>query len=280
MHKPFAVAALLLLFAGSGAGAAQLSLSDAVPGHPQSSVLDLMRQVVPDLAIDVDGHVQGGAMAPLRPIAGEESGQVPTEMAINGVELVTLRSAGRPRTLLYSVLGRSDEAVAEVVLLALYDENLALLDAVDVGIYENNWFGDVFAIGEGTDAVRLDSEHFNSSQGYDAAQLVFARDGKLALIDSIYFFSVKGGSYEELQSLAVTTHPDGAGYWPVTATIHATRTVEPADADGAGESSAQPPAPPYDRQITQTYNWSASIGGYVAESDAFATLDAENEAKY
>lgn len=280
MHKPFAVAALLLLFAGSGAGAAQLSLSDAVPGHPQSSVLDLMRQVVPDLAIDVDGHVQGGGMAPLRPIAGEESGQVPTEMAIGSIELVTLRSAGRPLTLLYSVLGRSDDAVAEVVLLALYDENLVLLDAANVGIYENNWFGDAFAIGEGTDAVRLDSEHFNSSQGYDAAQLVFARDGKLALIDSIYFFSVKGGSYEERQSLAVTTHPDGAGYWPVTATIHATRTVEPADADGADESSAQPPAPPYDRQITQTYNWSASIGGYVAESDAFATLDAENEAKY
>lgn len=219
-------------------------------------------------------------MAPLRPIAGEESGQVPTEMAIGSIELVTLRSAGRPLTLLYSVLGRSDDAVAEVVLLALYDENLVLLDAANVGIYENNWFGDAFAIGEGTDAVRLDSEHFNSSQGYDAAQLVFARDGKLALIDSIYFFSVKGGSYEERQSLAVTTHPDGAGYWPVTATIHATRTVGPADADGADESSAQPPAPPYDRQITQTYNWSASIGGYVAESDAFATLDAENEAKY
>lgn len=279
MRNPFAMATLLLLFAGSGAMAAQVKLSDAVPGHPQSSVLDLLRQVVTDLTIDADGYAQGHTMAPLRAVADDEAGAAPADIALGSIELVTLRSAGRPLTLLYTVLGRSDEAVAEVVLLALYDEDLALLDAVDVGIYENNWFGDVFAIGAEADGVRLDSEHFNSSQGYDAAQLVFARDGKLALIDAIYFFSVKGGSYEELQSLAVTTQPDGAGYWPVTATIHATRTVEPADADGADESSAQP-APPYDRLITQTYNWSASIGGYVADSDAFATLDAENEAKY
>ncbi len=276
MLKALAIAAMLGV--SSGAGAGELTLSDAVPGHPQTSVLDLMRQVIADLTIDADGQGHGTAMAPLRYLGDDVDADPPADIAISGAELVTLRVDGRPFKLLYSALGRSD-AVAEVVLLALYDDRLQLLDAVDVGVYENNWFGEVFAIGAGNDGVRLDSEHFNSSQGYDAAQLVFARDGKLALIDAVYFFSVKGAGYEELQSLSVTAQPDGAGYWPITATIHATRAVEPADPADA-ESSTPPAAPPYDRLITQTYTWSASIGGYVADGDAFDRLNAENEAKY
>lgn len=276
MLKALAIAAMLGV--SSGAGAGELTLSDAVPGHPQASVLDLMRQVIADLTIDADGQGHGTAMAPLRYLGDDVDADPPPDIAISRAELVTLRVDGRPLTLLYSALGRSD-AVAEVVLLALYDDKLQLLDAADVGVYENNWFGEVFAIGAGNDGVRLDSEHFNSSQGYDAAQLVFARDGKLALIDAVYFFSVKGAGYEELQSLSVIAQPDGAGYWPITATIHATRTVEPADPADA-ESSTPPAAPPYDRLITQTYNWSASIGGYVADGDAFDRLNAENETKY
>lgn len=126
----------------------------------------------------------------------------------------------------------------------------------------------------------MNSEHFNSSQGYDAAQLVFVKDGKLTLIDSIYFFSVEAGSYEEHQSLAVTTEAGGPGYWPITASVHATRTVEPPEPVEEGEDPPEPLDPPYDRMITQTYNWSASIGGYVSDSDAFETLNAENESKY
>lgn len=283
MLKSLAFAALILALTGTAAGAVDVKLADPVPGHPQSTVLDLMRQVVTDLTIDSNGYGSGSAMKPLRPIDEAASGETPAAIKVLGPEVVTLRVDGRPLTLLHSVLGHSNDSVAEVVLLALYDENLKLLDAVDVGIYENNWFGEVFPIGAANDAVRVNSEHFNSSQGYDAAQLVFVKDKQLTLIDSIYFFSVQGGRYEEHQSLAVTTTAGGPGYWPITASVHATRTVEPPEPPEPveeGEDPLEPLAPAYDRMIAQTYNWSASLGGYVADTDAFEKLNAENELKY
>lgn len=278
MPKLLIVAALLFAFAVAEATAVEVKLSDPVPGHPDVTVLELMRQVVTDLEIDADGYAKGTAMTPLRPVAADEGGERPAVIEIYDPQIVPLRVAGRPLTLLYSVLGHSSDSVAEVVLLALYDEQLRLIDAVDVGLYENNWLGDVLPIGAGDDLIRLNSEHFNSSQGYDATQLVFVRDNRFALIDEIYYFSVKGGSYEELQSLAITSVPGGPGYWPVTAAIHATRSVEALQQEEA--EASEPLEPPYDRTFTQVYGWSASIGGYVADSDAFARLNAENEAKY
>jgi hypothetical protein len=280
MLKSLALAVSILALTGMAAGAAQLKVADPVPGHSQFIVLDLMRQVVTNLAIDPSGYGTGGDMEPLRPIDGTASGETPAAIHVLSPEVVTLRVDGRPLTLLHAVLGHSSDSVAEVVLLALYDENLKLLDAVDVGVYENNWFGEVFPIGVANDAIRVNSEHFNSSQGYDAAQLVFVKDDKLTLIDAIYFFSVKGGSYEEHQSLAVTTPAGGPGYWPIAATVHATRTVELPAPMEEGDDPPEPLDPAYDRMITQAYNWSASIGGYVADSDAFERLNAENEAKY
>ena len=95
MLKALAIAAMLGV---SSAGAGELTLSDAVPGHPQTSVFDLMRQVITDLTIDADGQGHGTAMAPLRYLGDDVDADPPADIAISGAELVTLRvDGGRSR---------------------------------------------------------------------------------------------------------------------------------------------------------------------------------------
>lgn len=255
--------------------AQHLGLDAPVPFHPDATLFDLVKQIVPDLAVAADGTVTGTPPL-LRHISDEDwaEGNVQEDFTIGEMEAVPFSSNGEDMIALKVEIGEGMPNAA----LAVFDSKLRLVDVADVGYdMHNSWHSpNLLAVGLGDDVLLTESYHWNSSQGYNMVVLIGLQNRELRLIDDIFLFTLRVCGFDEEQSLELTSTNDGPGYWPITATVTATHTNTDED---CGESTPEP-EPDSTRKITVTYNWSASIGGYVADSDAFEKLFAEAEAKF
>lgn len=274
----FIRAFLLLPCLWTAAGAQGVSFPDlgsTVPGHENTTYLDLARMVIPDLA-DKDGFYRGSMPIQMRHIEGPDSGGSPPEASgLSDTGVLAIKAGGKDRLAMLFDLGSSSDSAEGFAVLALYDlaGKPRLLDAVNVAVDRSSYFRDPgkLAIGPNHDAIITLSTHFNSSQGYVSTPLILVRDDRFELIDMIYTFDESLCAYRRTQELAFQTIADGQPY----ATIKATVT----DATVPNGESCDDPAPEASsRDISVTYHWDGTA--YIKGSDALDKLAGENANRF
>jgi hypothetical protein len=221
----FAVLACLSFWPASGR-ASLVEPSDPVAGHTGLTYFDLMKMVVTDLAPESAGdEAKAYQIVNYRHIEGKTSKTVPEgPVAIKYLEPLEIHSDGTARLALMADLGPSDGAVAEFVLLALFDLDgkPKLLDVVEVGTDRLTGFSDapLLRLGHGTDLIRIDSDHFNSDEDFVNTELIFVRHGRFQLIDAVYTYNAKSCSYQLTEWPAVKTLSDrGRRYRRIVLTV-------------------------------------------------------------
>jgi hypothetical protein len=118
------------------------------------------------------------------------------------------------------------------------------------------------------------STHFNSSQGYVTSALILPRNDRFELIDTVFTFDEKSCAFERAQApLFKVLAASGGGFAAIEATV--TETTSPGEPD-CGADVPEPST----RTIAVTYKWDDAASRYVADSDAFDKLAAENAGRF
>ena len=189
---------------------------------------------------------------------------------------VPVRSGGHDRTALLLNFGRGRDVVG-LAILALFDVTgePRLLDAANVASGEHTYFLDParLAVGSGDDLLAIGSTHANSGQSYTTAPLVLVRNDRLELVDMISAFDERLCAYERTQRLDLRQGAEEP-FADLVATVTERTTLTGEDCGAAA------PPEPGERGITVTYRWDAEAGRYLPDSDAFAILARENEARF
>jgi len=277
MTRPTAIALSAFLAATVPAAAEMRQLIDPVAGHPGRTWYDLMKIIVPDLTPEGAGS-EAVALRYVEDLGDSDEDPRPEgPFIIRSVDASTLEAEGRRLTVLSADLGPADGWAAKVEALAVFDEGLNLLDAINVGQDSFNGIrGNPIRISARDQALLTYSEHFNSNQTYGSYALLMIRDGQWQTIDTISTLSDRWCGHERTQSLNAASSESGPGYWPITVTVTDTQHSSEADDECGGEANG----PEFDKTYAVTYTWSASMGLYVASDHGFAALDEENGDRY
>jgi hypothetical protein len=273
------VVACLLSWTASGR-AGLVKPSDAVTGHTGLTYFDLMRMVVTDLAPEsAGGDPTAHQIVDYRHIEGNDSKTVPEgPVAIKYLEPLEIHADGMSRLALMADLGPSDGAVAEFVLLALFDigSKPKLLDVVEVGTDRLTGFSDVplIPLGHGSDLIRISSDHFNSDEDFVDTEFIFARDGRFQLIDAVYTFNVKTCTFQLTEWPAVTTVSDpGRRYRRVVLTVPEKVALQHDFSDCGDDQVPRP----FVRTYRASYRWNAHRRAFVPSSGNLEKLAKEND---
>ncbi len=253
-------------------------VTDAVPGHPGVTYLQLLRQAIPDLAYNAADKQVEGHLKSLRHIFGKVSeGDPPDPLVVDFVEVRHIKAGGRPRLVVLADLGADPDRAQDTALLALFDDAAKpkLLDAVDVGVDKDTGFNEdpsQIALGPGDDALVTHSEHGNSNQGYANRLVIFVRGDRLRLLDSFFTLSDVYCGYRRDEK-PVFTPKTGAPYATLEVTV--TETLTHLDED-CGDQAV--PAP-YVHTYRATYRWDAAKAAFVSHGD-LAKLDKLNQGRF
>lgn len=272
---------LLALPVAGGATAATIFPPDTpVPGHPGLTYLDLLRQVIPDLATDPGDHqIHGHMSAPLRHLAGpDHGGDPPDPVTVTLVDVRTIRAGGQPRLVVMADLGTT--GVESTTLVALYDDSRTpkLLDKVDVGLDRDTGFSEQgpLTLGPGDNALISYSEHFNTSQTYQAWLLLFVRHDRFALIDTQYALASRACGWSREETPVFSTRPDpGRPYRRVVITVREKLVRD--GADGCGDD----PIPRPDHHLYRAeFRWNPATRRFETRSTDLKRLDRLNQASF
>jgi hypothetical protein len=273
---------LLLLSFAAGAGAQSISfpdLGEAVPGADGITYLDLVRQVVPDIAATENGY-EGRRLIEIRGIDGSDTENTPPEtVSLFAAAVLPIQSDGKDRLLMLLDLGQAEDSTAGYAVLALYGlaGTPTLLDAAQIGYDRNTYFLDpgFLSLGEGKNLVLTMSTHSNSNQAYVTTLLTLLRNDRLQFVDTVFTFNDNDCSYDRQQVPAFRAGDrDARAYPDIVATV--TETTRPSGAD-CGEET---PPPEGTRTITVTYRWDEEASRFVPDSDAFGKLAAEDAERF
>jgi hypothetical protein len=272
------VVACLLGWPASGR-AGLVKPGDPVAGHSGLTYFDLMRMVVTDLTPASAGDdAEAHRIVNYRHIEGKNSKTVPAgAVAIKYLEPLEIHTGGMSRLVLMADLGPSDEAVAEFVLLALFDigGTPKLLDVVEVGTDRLTGFADkpLLALGRGSDLIRIDSDHFNSDEDFVNTELIVVRGDRFQLVDAVYTYNVKSCTYQLTEWPEVRTVSDrGRRYRAIVLTVPEKVELQRDFADCGDEKAPRP----FVRTFHATYRWNARRRAFVAVSGNLAKLAKEN----
>jgi hypothetical protein len=272
-------AALALASAARAQNAATADPGDAVPGAHAVTYLDLLRQIVPDIAATDNGY-EGHKTIELRHIGGDEmASEAPDPIDVSTVEVLPVQADGKDRLLLLVDLGQAEDSAQSSTVLALFSQgdNPKLLDVADVGYDRFTGFGEPakLALGEGKTVVVTQSSHFNSNQNYEATPLILLRNDRLQLVDVVWTFDDHSCSYErdEVPTFRAGDR-DARAYSDIVVTVTETTTLSNEDC-----GDEQPPKPGT-RNFTVTYRWDEAASKFVPDSDALEKLAKENEERF
>jgi hypothetical protein len=273
------LAALLLAGAVRAENAVTADPGEMVPGTHGVTYLDLLRQIVPDIAA-IDNGYEGHRTIELRHIGGDEmASDAPDPIDVSAISVLPVQSDGKDRLLLLVDLGYSDTSVASFSVLALLTtgDGPKLLDAADVGYDRLTGFNEpaALSLGEGKTLIITQSSHFNSNQNYEATPMILLRNDRLQLVDVVWTFDDHSCSYERHEVPHFRSGDrDARAYFDVVATVTETTTLSNEDC-----GDEQPPQPGT-RTFTVTYRWDDAVSKFLPDSDAFDRLAKENEERF
>lgn len=269
--------ALVIVASAAHAGSASsASLDAAVPDTEHLTYLDLVRQIVPDIAVTGDGY-EGREIIELRHIGDdpEMAGEPPQTLGPSRVDVLPVHSDGKDRLLLMLDLGQTEGVAASYTVLALFNVagSPTLVDAALVGYDLLTSFHDParLSIGDGKDAVLTRSSHFNSNQTYIRTALILIRNDRLQLVDDFFTFHDRGCAYVRDEVIDFRAGDrDARTYSDIIVT--ARETTEPTDLDCGDDPKPQPGT----RTFSVTYRWDEAASKFVPDSDAIDRLEQEN----
>ncbi len=254
------------------------AITEAVPGAEELTYLDLVKEIVADGTVGADGWLTGRDVKALRHIAGDDAKKAPPAQAKLDTGISALELAGGKRLLLMFELGQPEGDTANYTVLALYDPAATprLLDAVDVGHDLSNFFLNpaVLPLGGG-DLILTMSLHFNSSQAYQVSGMTLLRGDRFEFVDAVSTFDDKHCAFERSQRIAYDVQPSDTPFADIYAAV--TETVAPTDGECGADAQKLPAG---ERTIAVRYAWDATAQRYVADSDAFKRLAAENSERF
>jgi hypothetical protein len=255
--------------------------SDAVAGHSGLTYFDLMRMVVTDLAPESAGaKATAHQVVNYRHIEGKDSKTVPEgAVAIKYLEPLEIHSDGKARLVLMADLGPSDGAVAEFVLLALFDigsRGPKLLDVVEVGTDRLTGFADkpLLPLGHGSDLIRVNSDHFNSNEDFVNTELIFVRDDRFELVEAVYTFNVRTCTYRLTEWPAVRTVFDRSRRYRRIVLTVPEKVEREDDFTDCGDDKVPRP---FVRTFRATYRWNTQRRTFVTASSNLEKLAKEND---
>ena len=266
------------LFLWLCAPAAAADLTATVPGHKGLTYFDLMRRVVPDLRLSGKGDATGHKTVPLQHIEGKDSKIVlPETITLSYVEAMSI-PGDDSRIVLLADLGQSEESAASASVLALFTlkSGVKLLDTKEVGTDRFTGFraGQPQMLAKATPLILIDSSHFNSDQNYNSTEMIFIRDNRFRLIDSVFTFRDSSCSYTRTQEPRFTLRPAPNPYSAVDVVV--TEHVELTKLDCGNEE----PPPAKDTTYAATYRWDAAQQRFVTSSKALQELFEEDRKRF
>lgn len=252
------------------------NLFEVVPGHPDKTWHDLVKVIVPDLNDSGEG-TEAIELPYVEELGDSDADPVPAgPIRISTVEGKTIQAQGRTLTVMRADLGQADGWATHVVALAVFDEDLKFLDAINIGQDQMTGIaGEPIRISAKDEALLTYSEHFNSNQTYGSYALVMVKEGKWQTIDVVSTLSDRWCAHERTQTLDVSAPDAGAGYWPITIRVLDAQTYDEAMDCGDQVREAE-----FTNAFETTYSWSASMGLYVAGEDGFEALGEVNQDRY
>jgi hypothetical protein len=272
--KHFALAAVFALTCSSAF--AQVFIGDKVPGHGDVTYYDLMKQVVPDLAVGEDG-VTGHLIDGVEHIDGADStGETPELVEISDVQAQTVKSGGENLLWVLADLGNGGN-LGTYTLLAVFDASATpkLLDAKEVDVLDFTGFVDgPFAISADGEAMMVGSEHFNSSQSHQQRILAHMYEGKLQKIATFSLFGTRGCEEWTTEELTVSSEDDYQDFWGIDATILRQRALAGQECEDPLESDWR------HREFIAQYIWDSSEKHYVVARNDFEDLAKMDEILY
>lgn len=276
-----ALVALMLLVGPTGGMAAQPPWSpeatDALPAGEGRTYLDLLRLVMPGIAVS-GARYSGGRQPPgIRNLEGLDEGDVGLAPAgLLRLAAMPVRSGGKDRLALLVDFGETEYSIGFAVL-ALFDieGEPQLLDAADIAYGRWTSFADpvLLSVGADDDVLVTQGGHHNSSQGYASTSLIHVRNDRFELVDTISMLSERDCAFERGQSLAIR-QGTGKPRADIVATVTERTTLTAEDCNGRAHPE------PGSRTITVTYRWDSTTQRYAPDSDAFAVLARENEERF
>jgi hypothetical protein len=270
---------LIACLAALARTAAAADLADPVPGHPGVTMFDIARLVVPDL-VDAPDGASGHKAVPFRHIEGKDMLAPPEDPIVLGVPPIeTAAVPGRPdRVVALIDLGGSDGNVEEAAVLALvaFDPRPKLLDVVGVG--NDRWTAmetdHMPLLAAGSPLIVVDSDHWNSNETYNDAEMVFIRGDRFQLIDSIFTFDESFCAYSRVEEPTYRAIAGPGAYSAVEVSVK--ETVKRTGEDGCSDEK---PPPAGVHVYSGVYRWDAAKGRYVGRSKALDKLAALNQAR-
>jgi hypothetical protein len=232
-----ALAALAVAPAVAGEGGL-MNAGDAVPGHAGLTYEALVRQAVPDLALNPDDNqVEGHLAKPPRHLAGADYEGDPGDPAVLGfIQDKRILVGGRKRLVLLADLGGKEGRVEGLALLMLFDDEgkrPKLLDAADVGLDKDTGFPErqsVLPLGPGDAALVTYSEHDDADLTMGGYMIVSPIGDRLSMVGMFGLTSEKLCSWHAIEDASFATAPDpGRPYRQIEATVKAAVTHTGAD---------------------------------------------------
>ena len=247
--------------------------TDALPGHPGKTFLDLIALVIPDIE-EKDGTFQGTNIIPMRHIDGHPA-EAPGVMNLDTLSVLNVNSDGKPHVALFFTLGETPGAVESFSLLALFDVagEPRLLDAVAVGYdrFTSLYGQHKMPVSAGSDVILTMSSHSNSNQAYLTTLMILVRGDRFDLIDSIFTLDERACTYERVQVPRYEARPGAARFADIRVSITDSITLTGFDC-GDDEKPE-----PMSRTITTIYRWHIDEKKYVPDDDALEQLQDENK---
>ena len=274
------LAALVLLMGTVGGSVAQPSFSpeptDTLPASEGVTYLDLLRLVMPGIAVSGSTYSGGRQPTGIRNLEGLDEGDVGLAPAgLLHLAAVPVRSGGMDRMVLLVDFGETEYSVG-FAILALFDVagEPRLLDAADIASGRWTSFMDPvrLSVGTGDDVLVTQSTHHNSSQGYANVALIHVRNDRFELVDTIAMLSDRHCAFERSQSLAIE---QGAGE-PLAEIVATVTELTTLTEECDGRAGPEPGS----RTITVTYRWDPAAQRYAPDSDALELLARENEERF
>ena len=153
-----------------------------VAGYASITYLDLLRQVMPDIAVEQD-FARGKLRFALRSIDGlVPETEMTTSVDVRSISAQPFTSGDKPHLALIVPLGED-----WLTMLAVFEMGPAprFVDAADIGLDRLTGFDDqpILPIGDGHDALVTSSAHANASESFEQNALIMLHAGSLQLVE-------------------------------------------------------------------------------------------------
>jgi hypothetical protein len=251
---------------------------DGVPGDAGLTYLDLVRQAVPDLALNPDDHRVEGHLAtpPRRLSGGTPDGAAPDHVELGAMEAVRIRSGGKPRLVLLADLGPDpDHPLSALLLFDDSGPSATLLDVVDVGLDRFTTLHDQppLRIGAGDDALVTYSEHETDDQAFASRMLVFVQSDRFQLIDRFALLADSGCNWSRTETPVFSTHPlAGSPFAEIDVTVTETLLSR---TDACGHAPK-----PINSTFLASWRWDPATAAFVADRGALDDLAKLNATRF